>query len=213
MSLTRWHIFSSRSVLAQNLHRRCPDRSIAAQRPPDAYNSGNLKTGREHEADQFIPVRKEDLFSALIKQGDLADPAQRELFRRFVRTLRTVCHYEYSETLDRLRDDYYYFNPEVAGHAAVGRAKSEYAYDDLIRSLDKVLKDANFDELPHEDVADAHRKRTVPVEVKAKHDDFREVRFYKRGRHVVQLRLASGSACGGGKLRSKCSTTSCFWWR
>jgi uncharacterized protein YbjT (DUF2867 family) len=22
----RWHIFSSRSVLAQNLHRRCPDR-------------------------------------------------------------------------------------------------------------------------------------------------------------------------------------------
>src|SRR5215470_12898449 len=51
--------------------------------------------------DQFIPVRKEDLFSALIKQGELADPAQRELFRRFARTLRTICHYEYSETLDR----------------------------------------------------------------------------------------------------------------
>src|SRR5262245_29086320 len=50
--------------------------------------------------------------------------------------------------------------------------------------MDKVLKDANFEELPHEDVTDAHRKRTVPVEVKAEHDDFREVRFYKRGRHV-----------------------------
>jgi hypothetical protein len=138
------------------------------------------KLAESARPDQFIPVRKEDLFSALIKQGDLADPAQRELFRRFARTLRTICHYEYSETLDRLRDDYYYFNPEVAGHAAADRAKSEYAYDDLIRSLDKVLKDANFDELPHEDVADAHRKRTVPVEVKAEHDDFREVRFYKR---------------------------------
>jgi hypothetical protein len=57
--------------------------------------------------DQFIPVRKEDLFSALIKQGDLADPAERELFWRFGRTLRTICHYEYSEMLDRLRDDYY----------------------------------------------------------------------------------------------------------
>src|ERR1700730_13173425 len=98
--------------------------------------------------DQFIPVRKEDLFSALIKQGDLADPAQRELFRRFARMLCTICHYEYSETLDRLRDDCYYFNPQVAGRAAADRAKSEYAYDDLIRSLDKVLKDANFDELP-----------------------------------------------------------------
>ena len=139
--------------------------------------------------DQFIPVRKEDLFSALIKQGDLADPAERELFWRFARTLRTICHYEYSETLDRLRDDYYYFNPEVAGHAAADRAKSGCAYEDLIRSLDKVLKDANFEELPHEEVADAHRKRTVAIEVKAEHDDFREVRFYKRGRHVEQYEV------------------------
>src|SRR5215475_16203454 len=137
--------------------------------------------------DQFIPVRKEDLFSALIKQGDLADLAERELFWRFGRTLRTICHYEYSETLDRLRDDYYYFSPEVAGHAAATRVKSDCAYDDLIRSLDKVLKDANFEELPHEDVTDAHRKRTLPIEVKAEHDDFREVRFYKRGRHVEQF--------------------------
>ena len=34
---------------------------------------------------QFIPVRKEDLFSALIKQGELADPPERELFWRFAR--------------------------------------------------------------------------------------------------------------------------------
>ena len=169
----------------------------------------DLTTSQRH--DQFIPVRKEDLFSTLIKQGDLADPAERELFRRFARTLRTICHYEYSKTLDRLRDDYYYFNPEVAGHTATDRVKSDCAYDDLIRSLDKVLKDANFEELPHEEVTEAHRKRTVPVEVKAEHDDFREVRFYKRGRHVEQLEV-SGLACGGGKSRSKCSTTSCFWW-
>jgi len=140
--------------------------------------------------DQFIPVRKEDLFSALIKQGDLADPAERELFWRFARTLRTICHYEYSETLDRLRDDYYYFSPEIAGHAAVDRVKSDCAYDDLIRSLDKVLKDANFEELPHADVTEAHRKRTVPVAVKAEHDDFREVRFYKRGRHIEQFEVS-----------------------
>jgi hypothetical protein len=147
------------------------------------------KLVESNASDQFIPVRKEDLFSALIKQGDLADPVERELFWRFARTLRTICHYEYSETLDRLRDDYYYFNPEVAGHAAADRAKNGCAYEDLIRSLDKVLKDANFEELPHEEVADAHRKRTVPIEVKAEHDDFREVRFYKRGRHVEQYEV------------------------
>jgi hypothetical protein len=89
-----------------------------------------------------------------------------------------------------LRDDYYYFNPEVAGLASSNRAKSDCAYDDLIRSLDKVLKDANFEELPHEDVIFAHRKRTVPVEVKAEHDDFREVRFYKHGRHIEQFEVS-----------------------
>ena len=56
--------------------------------------------------------------------------------------------------------------------------------------MDKILKDANFEELPHADVTDAHRKRTVPVAVKAEHDDFREVRFYKRGRHVEQFEVS-----------------------
>jgi hypothetical protein len=92
--------------------------------------------------------------------------------------------------LDRLRDDYYYFSPEVADLVTTDRARSDFAYDDLIRSLDKVLKDANFEELPHEDVADAHSKRMVPVEVKAEYDDFREVRFYKRGHHVERLEVS-----------------------
>jgi hypothetical protein len=140
--------------------------------------------------DKFIPVRKEDVFSALIRQGDFADSAECELFRRFARTLRTVCHYEYSETLDRLRDDYYYFSPEVASLATLDRAKSDCAYDNLIKSLGIILKNANFQELPHEDVVEAHRKRTAPVEVKAEHDDFREVRFYRRGHHVEQVEVS-----------------------
>src|SRR5262249_55525882 len=151
--------------------------------------AGPSKLAESERRDQFIPVRKEDLFSTLIKQGDLADPVERELFLRFSRTLRTNCHYEYSETLDRLPHCYYYFNPEVAHHAMADRANIDCTYDDLIRSLDKVLKDANFEELPHEEVANAHRKRTVPVKVKAEHDDFREVRFYKRGHHVERFEI------------------------
>ena len=38
------------------------------------------KLAESTRPDQFIPVRKEDLFSTLIKQGDLADPVERELF-------------------------------------------------------------------------------------------------------------------------------------
>jgi hypothetical protein len=140
--------------------------------------------------DKFIPVRKEDLFHTLIRQGEFADSTESELFRRFARTLRTICHYEYSQTLDRLRDDYYYFNPEVAGVVALDRATSDRAYEDFIRSLDAVLKDANFEKLPDEDVVEAHRKRTVPIEVKANHDDFREIRFYRRGHHLERLEVS-----------------------
>jgi Protein of unknown function (DUF3754) len=142
-------------------------------------------------SDHFIPVRKEDLLAAVVKEGGFADTAECELFRRLARTLRTICHYEYSETLDRLRDDYYYFSPEVAALATTDRALSDRAYTDLVQSLDKVLKDANFKELPHDDVVDAHRNRAaLRVEVKAEHDDFREVRFYRRGGHVEQFEIA-----------------------
>jgi hypothetical protein len=156
----------------------------------NAANAARDSLQRTGERDKFIPVRKEELFSALIEQGDLADTSEREHFLRFARMLRTICHNEYCETLDRLRDDYYYFSPEVAGLVAADRSKSASAYDDLFRSLDKVLKDANFDELPHEEVEDAHRKRMLPVELKVKYDDFHEVRFYKRGRHVERLEVS-----------------------
>ncbi len=161
-----------------------------SERPPFAYEACASRLAAGERRDKFIPVRKEDLLSALIAQGAFADRAECELFLRFARTLRTLCHYEYSQTLDRLRDDYFYFNPEVANVRALDRATGDRAYDDFIASLNALLQDANFEELPHQDVVDAHRKRTVPVEVKARHDDFREVRFYRRGRHVEQLEVS-----------------------
>src|SRR5690349_13893250 len=88
-------------------------------------NNEALANSRQQALDKFIPIRKEDLLGALVKQGHFADTAECELFRRLARTLRTICHYEYSETLDRLRDDYYYFSPEVAGLSAADRAKSD----------------------------------------------------------------------------------------
>jgi Protein of unknown function (DUF3754) len=164
---------------------------ILADIPSIDVDSGHcdpsLSSGREPGRGKFIPVRKEDLLGALIKQGEFASTAECKLFRRFARTLRNICHYEYSEMLDQLRDDYYYFSPEIAGLASADRAKSDFAYNHLIRSLDGVLKGANFEELPHEEVSNAHRRRTVPVEVKAKDDDFREVRFYRRGHHVEEV--------------------------
>jgi hypothetical protein len=141
--------------------------------------------------DQFIPVRKSDILSALVDQGDCKSDEEREKFRRLCDMLAAIYHYDYFQTLERLRNDYYYFSPEVAPHAALDRAARERCYGDLVQSLEQVLKEANFTELPHAEIGDAHRRRVGHrVEVEAPLHDFRDVRLWRRGQHTEQFEVA-----------------------
>jgi hypothetical protein len=141
--------------------------------------------------DQFIPVRKSDILSALVEQGNFESDEDREKFRRLCDMLVAIFHYDYFQTLERLRNDYYYFSPEVAPHAARDRASRERCYGDLVQSLEQVLKEANFTELPHAEVGNAHRRRVGQrVEVEAPLHDFRDVRLWRRGRHAEQYEVA-----------------------
>src|SRR5262249_46091465 len=80
---------------------------------------------------------------------------------------------------------------QVAAHATADPAVLERCYSDLLRSLDRVLKVANFTELAHAEIGDAHDRRAVlRVAVNAKLGDFREVRFYRRGHHKEVLEAA-----------------------
>jgi hypothetical protein len=141
--------------------------------------------------DQFIPVRKSDILSALVDQGDCKSDEEREKFRRLCDMVAAIYHYDYFRTLERLRNDYYYFSPEVAPHAALDRAARERCYGDLVQSLEQVLKEANFTELPHAEIGDAHRRRVGHrVEVEAPLHDFRDVRLWRRGQHTEQFEVA-----------------------
>ena len=141
--------------------------------------------------DQFIPVRKSDILSALLEQGAFDGDEDRKKFRRLCDMLAAIYHYEYFQMLERLRNDYYYFSPDVAPHAALDRASRERCYDDLVQSLEQVLKDANFTALPHAEIGDAHRRRVGHrVEVETSFDDFREIRFWRRGRHTELCEVA-----------------------
>jgi hypothetical protein len=148
------------------------------------------QTARD-ELEEFIPVRKSDLLAALVAQGGFVAPHEREKFERIGRMVAAIHHFQYFDLLERLRNDYYYFNPEVSGRAAFDSDQVKHAYNDLVQSLEKLLKDANFKRLSHEEIDKAHRQRTVlRVEVKAQLDDFREVRFYRRGQHTEQFEVA-----------------------
>ena len=143
-------------------------------------------SGRE----RFIPVRKGDLLDALTQHGALGGESERAGFREICRRLAAICHYDYFERLERLRQDYFYFAPDVDPHARFGEAALAAAYADLVRSFTSVLKDANFVELSDAEIERAHDEhKTTRVKLAFSRDDFREVRFFHRGHHTETIEV------------------------
>jgi Protein of unknown function (DUF3754) len=134
--------------------------------------------------DQFIPVRKTDIVRALVAEKSLGHDRERDKFLQLCRLLASIYHYSYFEQLERLRDAYYYFSPDLGPHAKFDEGELKTAYDDLIRAFLGALADANFVEVSQTEIARAHRERTMlRVEVDTPVGDFREVRFFRRGWH------------------------------
>ena len=63
-------------------------------------------------------------WTPLIAHGTLAGEREREKFRQFCRLLGAIYHYEYFDQLERLRNDYFYFSPELDGHARFDAPRS-----------------------------------------------------------------------------------------
>ncbi len=147
-----------------------------------ALNGG--APARADDRGNFIPVRKSDILDALAEHGAFADDGQRDRFRQICKVLAAVYHYEYFDRLETLRHAYYYFNPELSPHVRFSPDAIDRAYEELVEQLTAVLKGANFVEVPHEEIERAHREDVaVRVETRAPVEDFREVRFFRRGQH------------------------------
>jgi hypothetical protein len=158
----------------------------------------------------FIPVRKTDILDALTGPGQVAGQvagqAVSDPFRQVCRLLAAIFHYEYFAQLEALREDYFYFNPEIAPHAQFDRAAGERAYANLIAALARVAEDANFIELSHAEIAKAHRERVLTrVDIEAPLGDYREVRVFRRGRHKETIEHADWFG-----LRKRSSEVSVF---
>jgi hypothetical protein len=147
---------------------------------PGLQSGGDVVDDREN----FIPVRKTDVLDALIEHGHLASEEEREQFRQVCRLLAAIYHYEYFEQLEKLRDAYYYFSPDLDAQKRFDRATIDQAYSDLIESFTAVLKGANFVEMTREEIEAAHGQRVgTRVKIEAPVDDFRDVKFFRRGHH------------------------------
>jgi len=148
-------------------------------------------SGGSGERDHFIPARKIDVLNAVVAEGSLGSEPEREQFRQLCRLLGAIYHYQYFDQLERLRNDYFYFSPDTDGHARFDSATVERAYGDLIDALTKVLHGANFVEVSQEEIERAHREHgIVRINIRAPLDDYREVRFFRRGHHNETVEIS-----------------------
>ena len=139
------------------------------------------------QRDRVIPLRKSDIIDGLVAEGRL-DEADQEKFTQLARMLGAILHYEYSAELDQLRETYFYFDPEVDPRE-FGLAKDlSEPYRQLSDEFVRVLTDANFVEVSHEDITKAFAERArVRVKIKAPIEDYRDVRMFRRGSHMETI--------------------------
>ena len=142
------------------------------------------------ERDQFIPVRKSDILGALNNTGlsryrrageipAVLPAARRDLPLRVFRGL------------EKLRDDYYYFNPENPLEPKRDPQTIEQARLELLETLEKVLKGANYVEVPLAEIEQAHEEHVLKVKVETTMEHYHQVRFF--GAVVTRSRWTSAS--------------------
>jgi len=151
------------------------------------------ESGREIAApekrDRVIPLRKSDIIDGLIAEGRL-DEADQARFRQLARMLGAILHYEYLEELDRLRETYFYFDPEIDPHEFGSAKDLNAAYQELSDEFVRVLTDANFIEVSHEEITKAFAEGArVRVKIKAPVEDYRDVRMFRRGSHMETIKV------------------------
>jgi Protein of unknown function (DUF3754) len=161
--------------------------SVGSRVVDDAYS----ETAVPEQRDRFIPLRKSDVVTGLVASGQLAGDQEASL-RQFARMLSAIIHHQHFEELDRLRETYFYFDPEVGSEACRPAKDLEGAYRTLSEEFVRVLTEANFVEIPREVISRASGEHAlVRVKIKAPVEEYRDVRMFRRGDHKEIIEVPS----------------------
>lgn len=139
--------------------------------------------------DRVIRLRKSELIGGLLAEGHLDEAGQAD-FRQLAHRLGAVFHYQYFEELDRLREIYFHFDPEIDPQAHDPAPDLEAAYGSLRDEFVRVLTEANFVEVTHDEMMRAFAEHArVRVKIKAPVEDYRDIRMYRRGHHTETIEV------------------------
>jgi hypothetical protein len=141
--------------------------------------------------DRFIPLRKSDILDGLVA-GVVPDETAAVDLRQFAHMLGAILHHQYFDELDRLREAYFYFDPEVDSVAHRPAEQLDAAYHALSDEFVRILREANFVEITPDEIERAFAEHAlVRVRIKAPITDYRDVRMFRRGQHQEKVEITS----------------------
>ncbi len=152
-------------------------------------NAAPGEAAAAEQRDRVIPRRKSDIIDGLVAEGRLDETGQVRL-RQFARMLGAIFHYQYFEELDRLREAYFHFDPGLDPGAVGPQKNPEAAYRNLSEEIVRLLTEANFIEIPHDEITRAFAEHAlVRVKIKVPVEDYRDVRMFRRGHHSETIEI------------------------
>jgi hypothetical protein len=141
--------------------------------------------------DRFIPLQKSDILDGLL-DSLAADEAAATDLRQFAHMLGAILHQQYFDELDRLRESYFYFDPEIDSVAHRSTEQLEASYRILSDEFVRILHEANFVEITPAEIERAFTEHAlVRVRLKAPITDYRDVRMFRRGQHHEKVEITS----------------------
>ncbi len=144
-----------------------------------------------NDRDRYIPYRRQDIVDMLLQEGRLTNAQDKAQFVTFCHILQSVFHHEFQQKLDGLKDNYYPINPDVDRCRKFSEEELVQTSNRLSEVFLEVLNDANFEEIPLEEINKTLDESGSLVNMKLRVDlnDLEDFHFFRRGEHMTKIKI------------------------
>lgn len=143
------------------------------------------------DRERFIPFRKSEIVELICEQGSLS-PEDQQKFRSFCKLLESIYHFEFHKKLEELKESYAPFNPDrdTVTTREYSREDIRTHEDKLLERFEKILNDANYEQLGEDDLAYAMEHESLfKISLFVDFDDFDRQLIFWRGVKEERLTL------------------------
>jgi hypothetical protein len=133
--------------------------------------------------DYYLPFRRVDLLSSMLRDQRVVATAERSRFLRFNLLLGSIFHIESIAQLETLREIYHPADPDFAAGEGQDADSLAARCSEFMGVLVPLLRKANYVEIPIDEIERAHAEdAAVRLKISTPLEDFHAVRFFRRGR-------------------------------